>query len=244
MAARSGMPLTASNESSTPPNRLPPSFGETRTVYAGWPATSVGVAPETSACLLRWAIASSILATVGTSCWSLAGVLGAGSAFAGGRRVAVERVGGGVVQRQRVPVVEDLGVALLGLQLQAHVAVLGDPQPAGGAGDQRAGGQSRPSVPAGREAGAFEQVVGERDARADALDLFPAGPAERVVDRLRERLGRRRRARRRARGERRGGDADDDHQPAQQQQAREGETSEDVHRCASTSFWLSDYLPG
>ena len=70
-AARSGTPWTASQESSAPPIRLPLSFGETRTVYAGCPATSVGVAPDTSACLESLAMPSSIFATLGGS-WSLA----------------------------------------------------------------------------------------------------------------------------------------------------------------------------
>src|ERR1700677_465697 len=76
-----------------------------------------------------------------------------------GWRVAVERVRGRVVELQRVPVAEDLGVALLGLQLHAHIAVLGDPQTAGGAGEERAGGPCAAVPFAACEPNAFEQVI-------------------------------------------------------------------------------------
>src|SRR5213593_630778 len=59
-------------------------------------------------------------------------------AFARGRRVAVQRVRGGVVDLQRMAVVDDLRVAFFSLQLEAHATVLGDPQPARCARDERA----------------------------------------------------------------------------------------------------------
>ena len=83
------------------------------------------------------------------------------------------------------------------------------------------------------QAGAFEQVVGELDVRADA---FHRGGAERVVDRLRQRLGRRRGPRAERERERGGRHADGDDQTAQQQQAVEGKTAEDVHGVQSGSL--------
>src|SRR5207302_9506743 len=62
--------------------------------------------------------------------------------------VAVDRVGGGVVQRDGVPVVVELTVALFGLQLESHATVVGDPQAAGGAREQWAGGELTRSVAA------------------------------------------------------------------------------------------------
>ena len=56
-------------------------------------------------------------------------------------RVAIEGVRRGVIYLGGVAVVEDLGVALFGLQLEAHAPVLGDPQPPRAASEQWARGQ-------------------------------------------------------------------------------------------------------
>ena len=86
--------------------------------------------------VLQLAIASSILATEGTSWCSPSE-----PPLAPRRRPSWQSAcsgracSGRVVELQRVPVVEDLRVAFFGLQLDPHVPVLGDPQPPGGAGD-------------------------------------------------------------------------------------------------------------
>ena len=49
MPRRSGTPCSASQASSAYPSRPPSCFGETRTLYAGRPATLVAVAADTSA---------------------------------------------------------------------------------------------------------------------------------------------------------------------------------------------------
>src|SRR5271165_6210987 len=96
-------------------------------------------------------------------------------------RVAVERVGGRVVDRHGVPVVEHLGVALFGLQFETDAAVPRYPHAAGGARDQRAGGElagRAATATASGEAGAFEQVIGQLDVCADALDRLPGRAGE------------------------------------------------------------------
>src|ERR1700691_1031857 len=65
MAARSGTPVVASQESSAPPISPPFSRGETLTVYAACPATSVGVAGEMLACVPALASPSLSSLTVG-----------------------------------------------------------------------------------------------------------------------------------------------------------------------------------
>jgi hypothetical protein len=134
-----------------------------------------------------------------------------------------------------VPVVEDLGVALLGLQLEARLPVLCDPKSPGAAAEQWARGR-RSAVFAAGEAGAFEQVVGELDAGADAFELRRLRGDEGAVDGLGKRLGRRGRPGVDGEGDRRGRHADHDDQSADQQQARERETTEDVHGSTSMSF--------
>ena len=143
------------------------------------------------------------------------------------RRVAVERVGRGVVDRQGVAVVEDLRVAFFGLQLQAHAPVLGDPQPAGArrtaAGWRRAAAASPPAparlAPSSRWSVSLTLALTPSTgaaARASCMACASGlgagvGPrAEREGD-----SGRR--------------DAERDHQAAQQQQAGERESAQDVH---------------
>ena len=160
-----------------------------RTVYAGCPATSVGSRRrDWRGCQVGDRFFD--LATVGTS-WAAGEAVArlsgpAGREEAARRRIAVERVRRGVIQRERVPVVEDLGVTLFGLQLQPDTAVLGDPQPAGCAGDQRVRGELAGRAAPVAQAGAFKEMVGELDVRADA---FGRRAAERVVNRVGQRLG-------------------------------------------------------
>ncbi len=106
-----------------------------------------------------------------------------GAIFVRGDRVAVERVRGRVVHRDGVSVVVDLCVALFGLQLEAQVPVLGDPQPPGPTVEQGAGGQltGAAGIAAGCEIGAFEQVVAQLDARRDSLH---GRGDERLMDRV------------------------------------------------------------
>ncbi len=87
------------------------------------------------------------------------------------------------------------------------------------------------SPPAACEVGAFEQVVGELDARADAAHLRRR---QRVVDCVGERLGWWRRTRADSQGQRGYADPDSHHHAAQQQQAGEGEAAQDVHVSTSS----------
>ena len=104
-------------------------------------------------------------------------------ALAGRQRDLVGRVRAGVVDRDGLAVADDLGVAAIGLQLEAHAAVGGGPQAARRAGQQRRA--------AAGQAGAVDQMVGELDVGRDAVDRGRDGG---VVQGLRQRLGRRLRA--------------------------------------------------
>jgi hypothetical protein len=90
----------------------------------------------------------------------------------------VRGLGRAVVDGHAILAGDDLGVAGLGLQLEPHAAVAGQPQPALGAlgerGDRAAG-----------EGAGGEQPVGERDPRGDAVD---GGRVDRVEDGAVERL--------------------------------------------------------
>ncbi len=142
-----------------------------------------------------------------------------------GARLLLRQVGdvGGV--RRRVVhghlrvVPDDLRVTGIRLELQAP-AVRVRPEPAGRARHQR-----RPRLPGQRARG--EELVREGDPRRHACGL---GGAERVVDRLGERLGRRRRAAAAACGHGHGaGDEHGDDRHGERDQTSCRERAEDLH---------------
>ena len=73
----SGTPFSASHASCAAPIRPPELLGVTVTVYAGWPATSLGTAPEIPRCCISFWSWVWICATVGSlSCLALAALSG------------------------------------------------------------------------------------------------------------------------------------------------------------------------
>src|SRR5207244_12142438 len=86
-----------------------------------------------------------------------------------------------VREEEAVAVRDDLGVAPIGLELEPQPAPLGDPEPPGGAGEQRAGVLT--------EERAVDKLARELDPRADA-DRCLGG--QRAAYRARERGARRR----------------------------------------------------
>ena len=194
MATLSGTPFAAAHASCAEPSSPPSCAGETLTVYASWPATFDGSAPEIVQFLPSSVMNFVISSTVGTA-WS------AGR----GRRVGpvlrqierVRRVRRRVEEGRLRVVPRQLHITGVGLQLETP-AVRVPPEPPGRAGHQR-----RADLADERPGG--EELVREGDPRRHTIRLRGG---ERVVRCLCERLRgrespRRRRWRRRRRPRRR-----------------------------------------
>ena len=148
---------------------------------------------------------------------ALAGVLPSLAAALTWERPAIDGVGRRIVDPPPSVAGHDLGVAAGGLELEAQVA-LGRPQAARGALEQRV---------AALDARVVDQLVGERDARSDALHR---GRGQSVVDRLGQRLGRRLGGARADRdGDGRAAGGDEHGGDAQREQTRGGKAAKEVH---------------
>ena len=128
-------------------------------MYAAWPATSPGIAPER----LRWlGEPVDVALDLGhrrDRVLALGAVLPA-CLRCRGQRALVDRVRSGVRDPERAVVDDHLGVAVVGLELQTEL-VLGQPEPAAGAAQDR--------IDVALEVRGVDQVVGEADPAGDPL---------------------------------------------------------------------------
>ena len=217
-AIRSGTPLIASQASSPAPSRPPSCLGETRIVYAAWPATSPGIAPDR----LTWLASSAdVCLDLRDRRDALVRVPSRPCAFARVRweRALVDRVRGRVVDPERAVVDDDLriAVAAVGLQLEPQPVVAGEPQPPGRPAQDRVGSLDVARV---------DQVVREADPRRDPgrrpARRAPRGPRSASGLRRRHGAGAGGRHRdRRAGGDRRRKAGDDRQQAAGRDGAQE-----------------------
>src|SRR6202000_2476074 len=98
---------------------------------------------------------------------------------------------GGVVDRDGVTVVDQLGIALFGLKLQADAAVTADPPPSRAPGHQWVGGDAPTWATRGAgQFGAFNEMVGQRDRSAEAFVGAVARARQSAMDRLCQGRGR------------------------------------------------------